>query len=236
MILPMREKFFRFMMANSIFTGPVDPSLARGPRFRVDGEVVRDAALAAAGLLSDKMGGPSVFPPQPDGVTQHSFGPLAWNAATGEDRYRRGVYTFWKRTTPFAALVTFDAPSREMACVRRPRSNTPLQALTLLNDVMFVEAARALAGRIMTHEANDMTARVEFAFRRCVGRRPDAFEMQRLSDLYAQQLARFEGKAADPLAVLGLKAAPEGINVNAQAAWVIVASVLLNLDETITKG
>ncbi len=128
---------------------PRNELLARGPRFRVDSEVVRDIALSASGLLDPTIGGPSVYPPQPDGVTALSYGQMAWPTSKGRDRYRRGLYTYTKRTAPFAAFATFDMPTSEVACVRRERSNTPLQALTLLNDPAFVEAARAMGKRIV---------------------------------------------------------------------------------------
>src|SRR5262249_20755874 len=124
---------------------PQNILLARGPRFRVEAEIVRDSALRAAGLLSPKIGGPSVFPPQPPTLTtEGSFGSFKWVTSTGEDRYRRSLYTYTKRTTPFAMLTTFDGPSGEACIGRREVSNSPLQALTLLNDTMFLEAAQAL--------------------------------------------------------------------------------------------
>src|SRR5207302_2501808 len=128
---------------------PQNVLLARGPRFRIEAELVRDVALRMGGLLSDRLGGPSVFPPQPSGVTSEgTYGPLQWKVSEGEDRYRRGLYTFSKRTAPYAMFTTFDAPSGEACCPRREVSNTPLQALTLLNDAVFVEAAQAL-GRMI---------------------------------------------------------------------------------------
>ena len=128
---------------------PYNRLLARGPRFRVPAETVRDMALEVSGLLSPKIGGPSVFPYQPDGIWTQIYSGDKWEISKGEDKYRRGLYTFWRRTSPYPAFMSFDAPSRELICARRLRSNTPLQALTTLNDPSFVEAAEALARRIM---------------------------------------------------------------------------------------
>ena len=128
---------------------PTNRAPGRGPRFRVTAEVVRDIALSAAGLLSDKLGGPSAYPPQPEGATALAYSQSPWPVSRGADRYRRGLYTFLKRTAPYAASITMDAPTSEATCVRRERSNTPLQALTLLNDAVFVEAAQALARRVV---------------------------------------------------------------------------------------
>jgi hypothetical protein len=206
---------------------PYNVLLARGARFRVEAEAVRDIALAASGLLSSKVGGPSVFPPQPDGVNSLSYGDFNWQASKGEDRYRRGLYTFWKRTSPYPAFVTFDAPQGDTACVRRVRTNTPLQALTLLNDATFVEASRALASRVLREASGPQDARLRFAFRLCVSRDPDA-EMK---------AAEFRSGKADPAAV-----APqdpqrpiEGVDAGELAAWMLLSRVLLNLDETVTK-
>src|SRR5262249_7716294 len=129
---------------------PYNRLLARGPRARLEAEMIRDQALAISGLLSHKVGGPSVMPPQPDGLWQVVYSGDKWETSKGEDKYRRGLYTFWRRTTPYPSMVTFDAPSREFCVVRRSRSNTPMQALTLLNDPAYVEAAQALARRMMS--------------------------------------------------------------------------------------
>ena len=207
--------------------------LARGPRFRLDAELVRDSALVASGLFADKIGGPGVFPPQPPGVSSEgAYGALEWKTSTGPDRYRRGLYTYAKRTAPFAMAATFDGPSGEACLARRERSNSPLQALTLLNDAAFMECARAL-GRMAVDAAGDDNARVELLFRRCLTRPPTKVESEKLTQFYQMQLARFtsgELKAAD---VLETKA---GEKLNEQAAWTAVARVLLNLDEAVTKG
>jgi hypothetical protein len=213
-----------------------DPSnvlLARGPRLRLEAEVVRDAALAASGLLSDKLGGPSVYPPQPPGVSSEgAYGVLEWKTSEGPDRYRRGLYTFAKRTTPYAMTATFDGPSGEACLARRERSNTPLQALTLLNDTVFIECARAL-GQMAAKMEGDTQIRAETLFRRCLVRPPTPEERAKLVQFYQSQLARFAGgelKAAEFMEV------KDGEGLSEQAAWTAVARVLLNLDETITKS
>ena len=212
---------------------PENLLLARGPRFRLDAELVRDEALVASGLFTGKIGGPSVFPPQPPGVTSEgSYGALKWEASTGPDRYRRGLYTYAKRTAPFAMTATFDAPSGEACLARRERSNSPLQALTLLNDTMFMECARAL-GRLAADAPGDDAARVELLFRRCLTRPPTPTEREKLTQFYQTQLARF---AAGELSAAELLETKAGEHLNEQAAWTSVARILLNLDETITKG
>jgi hypothetical protein len=208
---------------------PENRLLARGPRFRVDAELVRDSALAAAGLLSPKLGGPSVFPPQPASVTtEGAYGKLEWKASTGEDRHRRGLYTYAKRTAPFAMGVAFDGPSGEQCLARREVSNTPLQALTLLNDAVFVEAAQAL-GKLAAAEPGTDRDRAAFLFRRCLSRAPAPEEAARLEAFVARQKARFEAKELDPAALGG-----PGADA-ARAAWTAAARALLNLDEFVTK-
>jgi hypothetical protein len=211
---------------------PHNQLLARGPRFRIEAELVRDAALRISGLLSPKLGGPSVFPPQPAGVSSEgTYGPLAWKVSEGPDRYRRGLYTFSKRTAPYAMATTFDAPSGEACLARREVSNTPLQALTLLNDPVFVEAAQALGAR-MAVESLPVEGRVTELFRRCLTRPPSADERALLVQFYQAQKQRFAGKELDAGAVAG----PGGGDVIERAAWTVVARALLNLDETITKN
>jgi hypothetical protein len=213
-----------------------DPSnilLTRGPRFRLDAEMVRDTALKASGLLSEKMGGPGVFPYQPPGVTTDgAYGPLDWNVSDGQDRYRRSLYTFAKRTAPYAMTTVFDAPSGETCVARRDRADTPLQALTLLNDREFMECAQAL-GNLAARAEGGNTARATLLFRRCLTRPPSNDESARLIQFYQTQLARFasgELSAADILDSKSAELAKE------RAAWTTVARVLLNLDETITKS
>jgi hypothetical protein len=217
---------------------PYNLLYARGPRFRVAAEAVRDIALQASGLLSPKIGGPSVFPYQPDGIWTQIYSPDQWVVSKGEDKYRRGLYTFWRRTSTYPAFVSFDAPSRELICPRRQRSNTPLQALTTLNDPSFVEAAQALARRVMKQSTGNAGADAAYAFRLCVARSPRPKETKRLVALYQQELAQFKQDlpAAQKLATGDLGKPPQGLPVEKLAAWTVVANVLLNLDETITKG
>ncbi|TVS09742.1 MAG: DUF1553 domain-containing protein [Planctomycetaceae bacterium] len=205
--------------------------LARGPRVRLEAELIRDGALLSSGLLSDTLGGPSVFPPQPEGVTtEGTYGPLTWKASTGPDRYRRSLYTFIKRTAPFAMYNTFDAPTGESCVARRDVSNTPLQALTLMNDVVFLEAAQAL-GKEFSERDEPLEDRMTLMFRRVVVRSPDPEELDALVAFYHDQRARFENDQLDAAAVAGQA---DG-NPVAQAVWTVIARILLNLDETITK-
>ncbi len=215
---------------------------ARGPRLRVEYETLRDLALSAGGLLSQKIGGPSVMPPQPPGVWENSFGfydlpDFRWKDATGEDRYRRGIYTFLRRSALYPAFKLFDAPSREVCSVRRPRTNTPLQALATLNDPVFVEAACGLARRILVEAKGDAKARAAWAFRVCVSRQPQPVEVEKLAALYEKALTRYRAgpKAAAALVKYG-RVGADGIRGEELAAWAVIANVLLNLDETLTKG
>ncbi len=212
---------------------PKNILLGRGARFRVDAETVRDIALTASGLINLKVGGPSVYPPQPEGVTSLSYGQTAWPTSQGADRYRRGLYTYVKRTAPFAAFSLMDAPSPETACVRRERSNTPLQALTLLNDPVYVEAARSLALRVMKQAPGSTDDRVRFLVRTCLTRPPSPEEAILLAKFYEVQLARFRAGELDSAAWVGLE--DPGSDRNELAAWAAAARAVLNLDETITK-
>jgi hypothetical protein len=216
---------------------PFNRLLARGPRFRLDAEAVRDNALAISGLLTRKFGGPSVFPYQPDGIWFNPYSGDRWVMSKDGDQYRRGLYTFWRRTAPYAAFTAFDAPSREICTERRPRTNTPLQALATLNDKVFVEASAALARR-MWKEAKGDEARAIRGFRLCVARAPSAKERDVLLALYRETLDKYrkDAKAAEAMAKGGGQPIPEGADVAELAAWTVVANVLLNLDETITKG
>jgi hypothetical protein len=217
---------------------PYNRLFARGPRMRLDAEVVRDNALAISGLLHRKVGGPSVFPHQPDGVWFNPYSNDKWATSAGGDQYRRGLYTFWRRTAPYAAFMAFDAPSREVACERRPRTNTPLQALATLNDKAFVECAAALARRMMTEVQGADRDRAAYGFRLCVTRTPTGAEADHLVGLYRESLERYrkDPAAARALAGGGLSSSPPGVDTAELAAWTVVANVLLNLDETITKG
>jgi len=213
-----------------------DPSnrlLARGPRFRVEGEIVRDIALAASGLLNPKVGGPSVCPPAPGQLFQPpvSYGPKVWKEAMAGDRYRRGLYTFRYRSVPYPALQAFDTPVGEASCVRRSRSNTPLQALTTLNEPLFVECAQALAAKILTDGGAGDPERLAYAFRRCVGRLPSDHERKVLLEFLDRQK---ENLAPAPDRIRELSGA-KGEAAPERGAWTALARVLLNLDETITK-
>lgn len=222
---------------------PYNKLLARGPRFRVDAETVRDIALAASGLLSPKIGGPSVFPYQPEGVWDQPYSGVKWVESSGENRYRRGVYTFIRRTSAYPSLLTFDAPSREFCTVRRVRTNTPLQALTTLNDPVFFDAARALALRIRKEAGQTPDARAAYAFRLCLSRHPTQAELERVLAFYRQELEHYKNDPKAATDILGGAGAKVASTVPAAAAppdpdlaaWTMVGNVLLNLDETITK-
>ncbi|HEX2487937.1 MAG TPA: DUF1553 domain-containing protein, partial [Blastocatellia bacterium] len=197
---------------------PYNRLLARGPRFRVEAEMVRDIGLAASGLLNRAVGGPSVNPSP---------------ATRPEDRYRRGLYTSIRRTTPPPSMTAFDSPSREFCTVRRPRTNTPLQALTVLNDPVFFDFARGMARRVMAEAGPELRDRLIYGFRLCVSRRPNEKEVEELAALYQRQFARFakDGAAARAL----LKDANAQTNLPELAAWTVVSNTLLSLDETLTK-
>ena len=213
---------------------PYNRLLARGPRFRVEAETVRDIALDSSGLLSAKIDGPSVFPYQPEGVWDLVYNDDKWVMSAGEDRYRRGLYTFTRRSAPYPSLVTFDAPSREFCVIRRVRTNTPLQALTTLNDPVFFDAARSLAKKMMQEAGPDPSARITDGFRRCTSRRPTPQESERILGYYNQELSRFE-KDQDAAAKVIKGYDDPALKAPEQAAWTMVANVMLNLDETITK-
>jgi hypothetical protein len=210
---------------------PENKLLARGPRVRLEAEQIRDSALKAAGLLSAKMYGPSVFPPQPASVTtEGTYGGLPWKVSDGEDRYRRGLYTFAKRTAPYAMGGTFDAPSGEACVARREVTNTALQALTMLNDAVLVEAAQALARRAVEHPG-ETEDRAAYLFRLCLVRPPSAGELTRLAKFYEAQRARF---ATDPDRAEAVAGHGEGPAAD-RAAWTATARAILNLDEFVTK-
>ena len=218
---------------------PRNRLLARAPRYRLEAEMVRDQAMALAGLLSREVGGPSVFPPQPDGLWQAAFnGQRTWATSAGDDRYRRGVYTFWRRTTPYPSMTTFDAPSRELCTMRRARTNTPLQAFVTLNDPVYVEAAQAMARRIVREAGPAPDDRIRFALRLCLGRTPTPGQVEVLKDLFTREHNRYrqDPDAARALATEPLGPLPPGLESAEMAAWTAVANVLLNLDGVLTKG
>ncbi len=212
---------------------PENRLLARGPRFRIDAETLRDTALAVSGLLVEELGGPSVKPYQPGGLWEA----VSYNNSQkyeqdrGESNYRRSVYIHWKRQSPPPNMLIFDAPTREYCVVRRPRTNTPLQALVLLNDPQFVEASRAFASRIVRKGGADDRKRIEYAFKLATSRTPSSDEVQILADALKAQLQSFESNTAAAQKLLQDKnGSPE------LAAWTTVASMILNLDETVTKN
>ncbi len=214
---------------------PDDRLLTRGPRFRVEAEMVRDIALSASGLLNPTVGGPSVFPYQPPGIWSLPYNDDKWVPSEGRDRFRRSLYVFWRRTSPYPSLVAFDAPSREVCTARRPRTNTPLQALTTLNDPAYFEMAKGLAKRMIVEATGDEIERAAYGFRLCTSRRPTGPEAERLVSLYRRQLARY---ASDTDAARRVSLGFEDVAASRPAefaAWTVVANVLLNLDETLTK-
>jgi hypothetical protein len=200
-------------------------------------EEVRDQALLVSGLLSRKMYGPSVRPPQPSlGLTAAFGGSLDWKTSEGEDRYRRALYVEWRRTNPYASLATFDAPNREVCALRRPRSNTPLQALVTLNDPVYVEAARSLGSR-MAGTNGTAEAKAEYGFRLCLARPPLARELKRLVELYETAHGEYahEPEKANEMAAITCKQAPSGMDSVELASWTVVGNVLLNLDEMLMR-
>ena len=213
---------------------PYNRLLARQTRVRLDAEIVRDVALTASGLLADKIGGPSVYPPQPAGVTNLGQVKHDWKTSTGPDRYRRGLYTFLWRGTPHPLLTNFDATDATSTCTRRMRSNTPLQALTLLNDEAFIEFAQALAARVLKEAPSDNAGRIDYAFRLCLARTPDADERQILLKLLDEQTATYAKDGAEAKSVSG-NYCPVTMSSEAFAPWVIVARTVLNVDEVITR-
>jgi hypothetical protein len=219
--------------------------LARGPRLRLQAEFIRDQALAISGLLNEEIGGRSVSPYQPSGLWEElmsredgkNFTAQTYEQSHGKDLYRRTMYTFWKRTSPPPTLITFDAPDREVCTVRRSRTNTPLQALILMNDPTYMEASRKLAERIMM-EAEGTEQRITLAFRMAMARRPKPTEVTVLAKIFEKELAGYQKgeQAALKLLRVGESKRNEKLDVAELAAWTTVASVILNLDETVTKG
>jgi hypothetical protein len=233
---------------------PYNTSLARQNRLRFEAEAVRDAALAVSGLLNAEVGGASVRPPQPPEIAALSYaGSVRWVASTGPDRYRRALYTWFQRTSPYPTLMTFDAPDSNLTCTRRDRSNTPLQALTLLNDVVFVECAQALARRILQEPMNQIVsadgtgggdpadvfeavihARLRFAFKLALSRGATETELSRLRMLYTEARTAFEKDEESAKKFAG-DSAPTTVPIADAAAWTLVARTFTNLDEFITR-
>lgn len=216
---------------------PDNRLLARGPRFRLSAEMLRDQALAASGLLSSKMFGPPVKPAQPSLGLSAAFGSSTdWQTSAGNDKYRRGLYTTWRRSNPYPSMATFDAPNREVCTVRRTRTNTPLQALVTLNDPVYIEAAQALARR-MVSAGKTPAERAAFGIRLCLSRPPTSSEVARLVKLYEGALERYTKNPAEAqkMATEPLGPPPAEMNVSELAAWTVVGNVLLNLDEVLMK-
>ena len=212
---------------------------SRGARFRLDAETVRDQALSLGGLLSRKMHGPSVFPPQPENLWQAAFnGERTWATSPGEDRHRRAVYTFWRRTVPYPSMAAFDAPSREICAVRRIRTNTPLQAFVTLNDPVYIEAAQGLARRVVAEGGRSDDDRVKFALRLALSRPPANEQVAALLGLLKEERDRYakDRTAALALATEPIGPLPEGADPAELAAWTAVANVLLNLDGVLSRG
>jgi hypothetical protein len=208
--------------------------LARQNRLRLESEIIRDEALTASGLLAPRLGGPSVRPPQPSGISELTYaGSARWVESHGPGRYRRGMYTWFQRTSPYPMLMTFDSPDSNLCCARRDRTNTPLQALTLLNDTVFVECAQALARRAMLVDRS-IPARINAIFRRCLGRPPAAEELSALSQLY-NDLVRACRRHPETAAKLLGKADPAGTKSPEAAAWVALARAVMNLDEFVSR-
>ncbi|MBI3878727.1 MAG: DUF1553 domain-containing protein [Verrucomicrobia bacterium] len=219
---------------------PENRLLARGPRFRLPAEVIRDQALAASGLLVEKIGGPSVRPYMPEGVWDETskYGDLrGYKHDTGDALYRRTFYTIWKRTAAPPTMLLFDSPSREICTVKRPRTNTPLQALALLNEITYVEAARALAQHMMTDGGATPAERIAWGFRRVTSRQPDAADLKVLTAGLEKRLVKYraEAEAAKKLVALGESKPDAKLDPAELAAYTLTANVLLNLDEVVTK-
>jgi hypothetical protein len=218
---------------------PENRLLARGPRFRVDGEVLRDTALFVSGLLVEKQGGRSVKPYEPPGLWEAvSFNnSQKYVQDKGEATHRRSLYTHWKRQSPPPNMLLFDAPSREYCVVRRPRTNTPLQALAMLNDPQFVEASHGLGLRMLREGGDTVRKRIAYGFRLATSRQPTADEIKVLARAYEDELKAFraERSSAEKLAQVGENSATQTDPVDL-AAWTTVASTILNLDETVTKN
>jgi hypothetical protein len=217
---------------------PFNRFYARAPRFRVSAEMVRDQALFVSGLLSDKMHGKPVNPPQPNLGLKAAFGSATdWKTSEGEDKFRRGLYTTWRRSSPYPSMATFDAPNREICSSRRIRTNTPLQALVTLNDPVYVEAAQALARKMVSSGGETPEAKVRYGWREVLLREPSDDEVTRITMLFETLQTEFEADAdkAKEMATVPIGPEPKGASVSDLAAWAVVGNVLLNLDELFLK-
>ncbi|MFT6180382.1 MAG: hypothetical protein ACJAQT_001594 [Akkermansiaceae bacterium] len=243
------KKFLRLLVTSSAYRqnshvsdemavrDPDNRLVARGPRIRLTAEMIRDQALAVSGLLSAKMYGAPVRPPQPNLGLKAAFGGgTDWQTSPGEDKFRRGVYTSWRRSSPYPSMATFGAPNREVCTVRRGSTNTPLQALVTLNDPVYIEAAQALARR-MASQGGTVATKLEHGFRLCLSRPPKKVEAARLLSLYDTTHAKYTSDAqlAKEMATNPIGPVPEGADVVNLAALTVVGNILLNLDETLMK-
>lgn len=211
---------------------PANRYLARGPRIRLSAEQIRDQALAVSGLLSRKMHGPSVMPPQPEGVWQVIRNVLRWVPSEGEDRYRRALYTFWRKSSPYPSLIAFDTPSKEYCVSRRIRTNTPIQALVTLNDSTYLEAASALALQMEIKGGDDKSDQIKYGYKAALMREPDEGKQKSLEEFYSETLTYYQENPEERALFLQEK---EEEQKPERAALIHVANVILNLDELITK-
>jgi hypothetical protein len=211
---------------------PENILLARQSRMRLPAELIRDEALQAGGLLDLRIGGPSVRPPQPTGVAELSYAnSVKWEESSGSDRYRRGLYIHFQRTTPYPQLLNFDAPNASLSCARRERTNTPLQALNLMNDPVFFEAAQGLAFRVVSAPAPSFQERLEYAYLLTLGRKPNGGEIERLQKYFDQSVTDLKPEAVRALFPNRI----DGVAQIEAAAWVELSRVIFNLDEFITR-
>jgi hypothetical protein len=213
---------------------PQNRSYARGPRIRLDAEQLRDQALFVSGLLSMKMYGPSVMPHQPANIWNSPWNGAKWEDSKGEDQYRRAIYTYWKRTSPFPSMLTFDQSSKEVCLSRRIRTNTPLQALTLLNDSTMLVASRQLAIAMTGHDEKGIKTAIASTYELMMGRPADPKKVEVLTNLYAKAVSTYRKDPVQGLAISGPLG--PGLDKASAAASVVVANAMLNLDEFITKN
>ena len=222
------------MTAELLERDPDNRLLARQSRIRLEAEAIRDCSIQAAGILSTKLGGKGVYPPQPEGIYILTQQKKAWPESKGDDRFRRAMYTYFWRSSPYPLMPTFDAPEANTTCTRRSRSNTPLQALTLANDRAFFEFAQLLAEQILKSEQLSESERIHLAFQRVLSRTPTEFEQVRLQQFLSSQKQWYLGNSEDAKAAAP-QHYPTELAVNDAAAWTALSRVLLNLDEFITR-
>jgi hypothetical protein len=224
--------------AEKLEKDPDNRWLSRGPRLRLTAEMIRDNALAVSGLLVEKIGGESVRPFQPPGISKVVTGGQDYKKEKGDGQYRRGLYVYWKRGAPYASMLTFDAPKRDTCISTRPYTTTPLQALTLLNDPVYVECAKMFGQRLLKHTAKDDAARLTFGFRLCTSRNPTDAELEVLKKLLADERESYKSDAegTKKLLAVGDSKADEKLDAAELAAWAAVCNALLNLDSTIHRG